>query len=187
MTDGGATWNRLAALLPAAQGEEFKDCWAIGEQEAGLGLLVSGILRDDVAISETVRAEISVLTEVWGEREALAPRLRRCRGDGRPASAAHLIERDALLVGGDTGAAGLSLSGLVPVPWIGCARCGRALMRVHTREPWGDLSYVAEQYAITTPDRTALARLFPAGTAGAAEQAFGGLLETCDPAAGQVL
>ena len=50
------TWHRLAALLPPDQAHEFNNCWAIGEQEAGLGLFVAGILSSDVAISETVRA-----------------------------------------------------------------------------------------------------------------------------------
>ncbi|SCD64571.1 hypothetical protein [Streptomyces sp. DvalAA-19] len=176
MSDGVDAWNRLAALLPPAQGEEFEGCWAIGEQEAGLGLLVSGLLSGDVAIGETVRAQISVLTEVWGEREALAPGLRRCRGDGGPGSAVRLIERDDVHVGGDTVAAARSLSGLVLVPWIDCARCGRVLMRAHAREPWGDLSFAAGQYVITTPDRTVAVRLLPAD---AAEEAFTGLLQDC--------
>jgi hypothetical protein len=69
MTNDVDTWHQLAALLPLAEAEEVNDCWAIGEQEAGLGLLVDGILRNDVAISETVRAQLSVLAEAWGEWE----------------------------------------------------------------------------------------------------------------------
>ncbi|MEU9133115.1 hypothetical protein AB0D08_34305 [Kitasatospora sp. NPDC048540] len=44
MTDDVALWDRLAALLPEAEARQVRDCWNIGEQEAGLGLLVSGIL-----------------------------------------------------------------------------------------------------------------------------------------------
>ncbi|RAG82707.1 hypothetical protein DN069_26130 [Streptacidiphilus pinicola] len=176
MTEGVDTWMRLAGLLPPAQAEEFKDCWAIGEQEAGLGLLVSGILSNEVAISETVRAQLSVLAETWGGREALAPRIRHCRGDGQPASAVTLIEQDDALVSGETVQADRSLAGLVLVPWIGCRRCGEALMRVHIREDWGGLSYLAEHYAITTPARTAVVRLFPTD---AADKAFISLLQAC--------
>ena len=73
MTDDAVIWNRLASLLPEAEAQQVKDCWAIGEQEAGLGLLVLNILGRQVLISETTRAQISVLAEVWGEREALTP------------------------------------------------------------------------------------------------------------------
>ncbi|MGW3510825.1 hypothetical protein [Streptomyces sp. NPDC000994] len=177
MTESVDTWNRLAALLPPAQAQEFKDCWAIGEQEAGLGLLVSGILNNDVAISETVRAQISVLAEAWGEREALTPRIRQCRGDGQLASVVTLIEQEDVLVSGDTVLADRSLAGLVLVPWIDCTRCGQFLMRVHAREAWGGLSYLPENYAITTPDRTAVARLFSTDSA---DKAFTSLLQACN-------
>ncbi|MFF3788344.1 hypothetical protein [Streptomyces sp. NPDC001933] len=177
MTEGVDTWNRLTALLPPAQAEEFKDCWAIGEQEAGLGLLLSGILSNDVAISETVRAQISVLAETWGEREALTPRIRQCRGDGQSASAVTLIEQADVLISGDTVQADRPLAGLVLVPWIGCSRCGEVLMRVHISEDWGGISYLAEHYAITTPARTTVARLFPTDSA---DKAFTSLLQACD-------
>ncbi|WP_101254920.1 hypothetical protein [Streptomyces barkulensis] len=73
MIDDADTWNRLAALLPEADAREVGDCREIGEQEAGLGLLVFGLLTHRVPISETVRARISVLAEDWGGREALTP------------------------------------------------------------------------------------------------------------------
>jgi hypothetical protein len=72
-------------LLPLDRAHEFNNCRVIGEQEAGLGLLVAGVLSSDVAISETVRAELSVLAETWGEREGLTLRIRQCRSDGQPA------------------------------------------------------------------------------------------------------
>lgn len=177
MTNDIDAWHELSALLPPAEAQEFNDCWAIGEQEAGLDVLVSGLLAHDVAISETVRARISVLAEVWGVLETLTPRILRCRGDNSPAPAVTLVEQDAALVGGDPVRADADLAGLVLVPWIRCTRCGRNLMRVHTRAEWGALSYLAEHYAISTPDRATVIRLFPVD---GADQAFASLLHTCD-------
>lgn len=84
VTDDAAVRNRPAALLPEAGAREVNDCWDIGEQEAGLGLLVSGLLGHQVPISGTVRAQISVLAETWGEREALTPRILHCADEGIP-------------------------------------------------------------------------------------------------------
>lgn len=175
MTEDLLVWNRLAALLPEAEAQEVRDCWDIGEQEAGLGLLVSGVLAHRVAVSETVRAQISVLAETWGEREALTPRIRQCRGDGLPADV-ELVERGGDTVGGATIAAGQDLADLVLVPWIACARCDQVLMRAHAQEPWGDLSHLAHHYAIVSPDRSAVLRLFPAESA---PTAFAVLLYEC--------
>ncbi|MGV9309962.1 hypothetical protein ACWENQ_19690 [Nonomuraea sp. NPDC004354] len=168
-------WNRLAALLPEAEAQEFRDCWDIGEQEAGLGLLVSGIFTHQTVISETVRAQISVLAEVWGEREALAPRILQCRGDDRP-TRLKVIEHDGGTVSGATAGTEQDLAGLILVPWIACTRCGQVLMRAHAREAWGDLSYLAQHYVITSPDRATVLRLFPADSA---DKAFAALLHEC--------
>ncbi|MGW6456555.1 hypothetical protein ACWF94_11630 [Streptomyces sp. NPDC055078] len=173
------TWHQLAALLPQTEAQEFRDCWQVGEQEAGLGLLVSGILDNDVVISETVRAQISVLAETWGEREALTSRILRCRSDGRSAAAVTLVEQDGVLVSGDTVTAEHDLAGLVLMPWIICTRCDHVLMRVHARETWGELSYLARHYAIMTPEHAVVARLFPAGSA---DTAFDSLLQSCPSA-----
>lgn len=88
-----------------------------------------------------------------------------------------LIEHDEVLVSGDTVVADRALVGLLLVPWIICTRCDKVLARVHNREAWGDLSYLARHYAITTPDRTVVARLFPADSA---DEAFASLLQSCD-------
>ncbi|MFD7994200.1 hypothetical protein [Streptomyces mexicanus] len=178
MTDDAVIWNRLAALLPEAEAQEVKDCWDIGEQEAGLGLLVSGILGHQVPISETVRAQISVLAETWGERETLTPRILQCRDDGTPGHL-KLIEDGGSTVAEAIGAAEQDLAGLVLVPWIACTRCGQVLMRAHARESWGDLSYLAQHYVITTPNRATVLRLFPADSAGAA---FDALQRACSDA-----
>ncbi|MEU7429140.1 hypothetical protein [Streptomyces sp. NPDC040750] len=178
MTDDAVNWNRVAALLPETEAKGVKDCWAIGEQEAGLDLLVSGILGHQVAISETARSQISVLAETWGEREALTPRILQCRDDG---TSGHLklIEGDEVIVPEVTGGAGQDLAGLVLVPWIACTRCSQVLMRAHARESWGDLSYLARHYIITTPSRTTVLRLFPADSASAA---FDALQRVCSDA-----
>ncbi|MGW4291170.1 hypothetical protein ACWEIK_30045 [Streptomyces sp. NPDC004673] len=178
MTDETVIWNRLAALLPEAEAQEVKDWWDIGEQEAGLGLLVSGILGHKVLISETARAQISVLAETWGEREALTPQILQCRDDGTPGPM-KLIEGDGSTVPEAIGGAEQDLTGLVLVPWITCTRCGQVLMRAHARESWGDLSYLARHYVITTPNRATVLQLFPADSASAA---FAVLQRTCSDA-----
>ncbi|MER6070089.1 hypothetical protein ABT187_14855 [Streptomyces sp. NPDC001817] len=175
MTEDVVIWNRLAALLPVAEAREIRECWDIGEQEAGLCLLVSGLLAHGVPIGETDRAQISVVAETWGERTALAPRILQCPGNGEPARV-KLVERGADGGEGRADGADRDETGLVSVPWIACTRCGRTLMRVHVRESRGDLSYLAHHYVITSPDRAAVPRRFPADCADAA---FAALLDEC--------
>ncbi|MET8983589.1 hypothetical protein ABZX85_49320 [Streptomyces sp. NPDC004539] len=166
MTDDAVIWNQFTVLLPEAEAREVKDCWDIGEQEAGLGLLVSGIVGHRVPISETARAQISVLAEIWGERETLTPKILQCRVEGAPGPM-KLIDGDGSPVPEATAVGVQDLAGLVFVPWITCTICGQILMRVHARESWGDLSHLARYYVITTPDRATVLRLFPAASAGA--------------------
>lgn len=174
MTDDAVIWNRLAALLPETEAQEVKDCWSIGEQEAGLGLLISGILGYQVPISETDKAQISVLAETWGEREALTPQILQCRDEGRPGPL-KLIESDENTVQEAISEAE-DLAGLVLVPWIACTKCGQVLMRAHSRESWGNLSYLAWHYIITTPNRATVLLLFPGDSADAA---FASLQRAC--------
>ncbi|WP_367048576.1 hypothetical protein [Streptomyces sp. Je 1-332] len=176
MTDDVDTWDRLAALLPEAEAQEVKDCWDMGEQEAGLGLLVSGLLAHETPISETTRAQLSVLAEAWGERERLTPQILQCRGADQIAGV-KLIETDGGSVDEVLGEADHDPAGLVLVPWIACARGGRVLMRAHTREPWGGLSYLAQHYAITSPDRAAVLRVFPPSST---TTAFAALQRECE-------
>ncbi|MFI8320053.1 hypothetical protein [Streptomyces sp. NPDC085529] len=172
MTEDVDVWNRLVALLPEAEAREAAECWAVGEQEAGLGVLVSGLSDHRVPISETTRARIAVLAEEWGEREFLAPRIRRCRGDGER-SRVRLIEPvDEPPAGG---------TGDVLVPWIACERCGRVLTRRHTREAWGGLSSLAWSYVVTSPVDGAVVREFPDDSVDAA---FAHLLAVCGDAVG---
>ncbi|RGD58493.1 hypothetical protein DR950_12500 [Kitasatospora xanthocidica] len=178
MDEDTALWHRIADLLPADAAQGVKDCRAIGEQESGLGLLVEGLLARQIPIGGTDRARISVLTEEWGERERLAPGLLRCPGDGAPAPVRLLDgERDEAEV--VTGWSEPELADLVLVPWIGCTRCGRTLLRAHTWEPWDDFSYHAERYVISTPDGRRAERILPRDAAGAA---FAELLRGCPEA-----
>ncbi|MCX5341361.1 hypothetical protein [Streptomyces atratus] len=128
-----------------------------------------------MTISETVRAEISVLAEVWGERETLAPRVLRCPGDGRPGRL-QLIEHDDGAVSGTSIRAGQDLADLILVPWIACTGCDQILMRAHAQKPWGDLSYLARHYVIVSSDRATALRVFPADSA---DGALAALLDDC--------
>jgi hypothetical protein len=174
MTDADV-WHRLAALLPDAEAEEVRECRAIGEQEAALGLLVSGLVTHRRAIDETARAQLSVLAEDWGEREALTPGILRCRADGE-ATVVKLVEDDGTTVDGAMFRAEPGLADLVLVPWIVCVRCGRVLMRAHDRESRGGLSYLARQYVITAPEHDTVVQSFAAESVG---DAFTALLREC--------
>ncbi|MER6405755.1 hypothetical protein ABT269_19900 [Streptomyces viridosporus] len=161
MIDEATQWRRFAALLPPADAAGFMDCWAIGEQEAGLDQLVAGLLQHQVPISETVRAEIAVAAEVWGMRTALAPGLGRCLGDHQGDSTLRLIEQaDTVPLPGSSVATDTALADLLVVPWIACTRCGRVLARAHNQEPWGDLSYLVGHYVLFVPGRSTSTVLF---------------------------
>ncbi|MFE1908694.1 hypothetical protein ACFW96_34290 [Streptomyces gardneri] len=149
MTDEAARWDRYATLLPPAEAQEFRDCRQIGEQEAGLDLLVATLLEHRVPISDTTRAEIAVTAEEWGVWATLAPALGRCVGDGDPGDGSlKLVER----------AVGVTADPFVVVPWLACTRCDRTLARMHHRESWGDLSLAASRYVLS--DRDEPVRLF---------------------------
>ncbi|WP_371676676.1 hypothetical protein [Streptomyces sp. NBC_01276] len=165
--DQADAWERFARLLPERDAHELRDCWDIGEQEAGLDRLVGALLRHRVAVSETVRAEISVVAEVWGMREALTSHLLACPGDGSPALL-ELTEGDPLPALSDS-----RLTDLVLIPWIRCAS-GRLLIRAHVEEPWGDLSLIAEHYAVLASEEGPVLQLFEAFSAW---EALTGLLE----------
>ncbi len=176
-----ALWYRIADLLPEPASKEVKECWDIGEQECGLGLLVEGLLARQVPISGADRAQISVLAEQWGEREQLTPGLVRCLGDGAPAPV-RLLDGDGEGDGGGddavvvTGRSEPELADLVLVPWIGCTRCGQVLLRAHAWEAWDDFSYLAEHYVISTADHATALRILPADSVG---EAFTELLHNC--------
>ncbi|RZU36636.1 hypothetical protein EV284_4131 [Streptomyces sp. BK022] len=166
MNDEAARWRRFAALLPPARAAEIVDCWDIGEQEAGLDMLVAGLLEHHVPISETVRAEIAVTAEAWGMRTALAPGLARCLGDHPDDPGPRLIEHaDTVPLPGSSVATGTALTDLLVVPWIACTRCGRVLARAHAQEPWGDLSYRARHYVLLVPGRSTSTGLFASDSA----------------------
>lgn len=159
--DEAAMWRQFASLLPPAAAEEVMDCWDIGEQEAGLDLLIAGLLAHQVLISETMRAEIAVAAEVWGVWTRLAPGIGRCLGSRKGDASLRLIENTGTApLPGSSAGTGTAPADLLVAPWIACDRCGRVLARAHRREPWGELSYLAEHYVLFTPGQSTAARLF---------------------------
>ncbi|MER5888087.1 hypothetical protein ABT160_30070 [Streptomyces sp. NPDC001941] len=161
--DDEALFDQLARLLPQPQEREVRDCWSIGEQEAALAMLVSALADRRIPISETTRAQLSVLAEAWNSRQALTPQILACPGDKQP-SPLQLTAHATPLPPGAVPNTAADPSTLVLLPWITCTGCGDVLLRAHTREPWGDLSYLADHYLITTHDHTVLRR-FPADSA----------------------
>ncbi|MFH7598554.1 hypothetical protein WDV06_26195 [Streptomyces racemochromogenes] len=155
MIDEARVWDRFAALLPDADGDEVRVCWAVGEQEAGVEHLVDALLRHRVAIGEDTRAEISVVAEGWGMRAAVAGRLVACPGDGLPAEL-ELVEGADLAVGVRDPA----LDGFLLIPWIRSTGSGRLLVRAHVEEPWGDLSLIPEYYGVLASGQGPVLRLF---------------------------
>ncbi|MFE1790179.1 hypothetical protein ACFW7J_17605 [Streptomyces sp. NPDC059525] len=155
MIDEALVWDRFAALLPDPDGDEVRVCWAVGEQEAGLDYLVDALLRHRVRIGEDTRAEIAVVAEGWGVREAVARRLVECPGDGLPAEL-ELVEGADTVVGvGDP-----ALDGFLLIPWIRSTGSGRLLVRAHVEEPWGDLSLIPEYYGVQASGQGPVLRLF---------------------------
>ncbi|WP_104815872.1 hypothetical protein [Kitasatospora sp. MMS16-BH015] len=118
--------QRLAEQLPEAATTD------------GLAELVEGLLAYQVPLSGMDRVRLSVLAEEQGVRERITPGLLRCLGDGVPA-VVRLLDEEEVLPGS---------GGLVLVPWIGCNRCGQALLRAHTWEDWDDVSDRAEKYLV---------------------------------------
>ncbi|WP_326763472.1 hypothetical protein OG978_01715 [Streptomyces sp. NBC_01591] len=172
MIDEATQWRGFAALLPPADAAGFMDCWDIGEQEAGLDQFIASLLKHQVPISDTVRAEIAVTAEVWGMRTALAPGLGRCLGDHQEDNRLRLIEHaDTVPLPGSSVATDAALADLLVVPWIACTRCDRVLARAHSQEPWGDLSYLARHYVLFVPGRSTSTALI------ATDAAWGALTE----------
>ncbi|MGI5379126.1 hypothetical protein ACQEV2_33735 [Streptomyces sp. CA-251387] len=65
------------------------------------------------------------------------------------------------------------------VPWIVCPPCGRVLGRVHRREEWGGLSYLAEAYVVFARDRAFGPLVFDREDDGAAWAALDALRTAC--------
>ncbi|MFI6728842.1 hypothetical protein [Streptomyces atratus] len=125
--DEAGTWHRLAALLPREDALQVMDAWNIGEQEGGLNQLVSLLVRQQVVIGETTRAELAVSAEAWGLWPSpLGPGIFQCTGDGCD-SPLRLVEHDddAPMTGAWVGLA----PELLLVPWIACTESGHVLAR----------------------------------------------------------
>ncbi|MET9800540.1 hypothetical protein [Streptomyces sp. NPDC006368] len=168
MNDEVTHWYRFAALLPEPEATTVRDCWAMGEQEAGLDVLVSGLQAHQVVLSETTVAEIAVTAREWGMGEVLTPRLLRCAATrpGPGGTPLRLIEHP------DARPLPSPEPGEVLIPWIGCGRCGEVLARAHTVEPWGGPSFLPRHYALLAPGRPAAPRPFPRDSAWPALEAL---------------
>ncbi|MDT3395668.1 hypothetical protein RKE29_03220 [Streptomyces sp. B1866] len=161
MTDEATVWRTFAALLPPAHAQEVMDACSIGEQESALDMVVSGLLAQDIPIGEDVRAQLAVTAEAWGQREALEERISQCRSaDSERLSLRLVASADAVPLDGASLSSAPELAGLLVVPWIACVRCGRLLGRVHLREAWGDLSYLAAHHVLFHPGQAAQTAVF---------------------------
>ncbi|GGY96146.1 hypothetical protein GCM10010327_28250 [Streptomyces nitrosporeus] len=162
MVDEGDLWRRLAGLLPPADTESVLECREIGEQEAGIHLLVSRLFDQCVPIGETARAELAMLAEVWGVREELAPDLTRIASgpEGEPSPLELIETADMEPLRGASVGGGKALDGLLVVPWIACPSRIRVLARAHRLEWWGGLSWLTAYYVLFTPGDPAHTRVF---------------------------
>lgn len=140
------------------------------ERPAGQGVPVGG----------SERAELAVTAEQWGVWDRLGASIAGCSPDaGRPArrrvcedGAEETLPVRAVLPG-------YASPHSVLVPWIGCPPCGRALARVHRREEWGGLSYLAESYVVFAGDGAVAPLVFDREDEGAAWAALDALRTVC--------
>ncbi|MBP2048027.1 hypothetical protein J2Z21_000951 [Streptomyces griseochromogenes] len=65
------------------------------------------------------------------------------------------------------------------VAWITCAGCGLTLAREHTREWWGDLSYLPLCHVVFGGDRAVASRVYDREERGAAWSALAALRAGC--------
>ncbi|GHB20300.1 hypothetical protein GCM10010377_07800 [Streptomyces viridiviolaceus] len=177
----GAVWARLAGLLPGADdADEVQGCWDIGEQEAGLEVLVGRLLEQELAVDDAARAELAVMAGQWGVWDRLGTGIVACRPD--PARPARLrVYEDgaeppvpAWSVLPDPVSRELRL-----VPWIACAGCGLVLARAHTYEEWEELSYLAQSYVVHAPGGSGAPRVFERAEDGAAWSALAVVRDGC--------
>lgn len=176
----GAIWAGLAALLPdPEQVDEVQSCWDIGEQEAGLEVLVHRLTEQGLPVGESARAELAVMAEQWGVWDLLGASIAGCAEDA---------ERPRWRVLEDGAEETLPLRAVVPestspqsevVPWIVCPPCGRVLARVHRREEWGGLSFLTESYVVFAEDRAVAPLVFDREDGGAAWAALDALCTAC--------
>ncbi|MEU8437495.1 hypothetical protein AB0F18_32290 [Streptomyces sp. NPDC029216] len=175
MIDEADVWDRFAALLPEADAHEVRVCWEIGEQEAGIDLLVGALHDHRVPIGEATRAEMSVIAETWGVRLNVAARLMECPGDGLP-SPVELLPETAPL--SNPGHIDSKLGDFLLIPWIRHTASGRLLVRAHVEAPWGDLSYIPEYYPVLASEQGPSLHLFDSCSA---REALEALLHPAQP------
>ncbi|MFJ3303667.1 hypothetical protein ACIPSA_11160 [Streptomyces sp. NPDC086549] len=177
--DEAALWSRLAALLPFPEDvAEVRDCWDIGEQEAGLTVLVRRIRELGLPLGGVERAEIAVMARQWGVWDRLGADIVKCPGDpGQPTLLRVLDAED--VIPGRSVVPDHPSSELLLVPWITCTGCGRVPARGHEREWWGDLSYLPRLYAVFAPDRSVAPQVFDHEERDAAWRALTALRAGC--------
>ena len=179
--DEGSVWSRLAALLPDPDDvDRVQGCWDIGEQEAGLDVLVGRLLEQELVIGEPTRAELAVMAAQWGVWDRLAAEIMQCRGDAaRPRTLRVVSGAASEPMPVRTVLTEHPTPDLYLVPWIACEPCGRMLARAHEREDWGDLSYVPEFYVVFAQDGSAVPQVFDEARRDAAWAALAALRVAC--------
>lgn len=179
--DEGSVWSRLAALLPDPDDvDRVQGCWDIGEQEAGLDVLVGRLLEQELVIAEPTRAELAVMAAQWGVWDRLAAEIMRCRTDEADQAPLRVLTgADAEPMPVRTVLPEHPVPDLYLVPWISCGPCGRILARAHEREDWGDLSYVPEFHVVYARDGSMPPQVFDETRRDAAWVALSALRAAC--------
>ncbi|MFE0513693.1 hypothetical protein [Streptomyces sp. NPDC058964] len=178
--DEADLWHRLAALLPSpGDVDEVRGCWDIGEQEAGLTVLVRRVRELGLPLGDVERAEIAVMAQEWGVWDQLGTDIAACPREVGPELLRVLGDGAGDPVPGRSVLPDRSSPELFLVPWITCASCGRTLARGHTREEWGDLSYLPLLYVVFTPGRSMAPRVFDREERHAAWSALAALRDSC--------
>ncbi|MGW0707065.1 hypothetical protein ACWD4G_14100 [Streptomyces sp. NPDC002643] len=176
-----AIWSRLASLLPdAGDVETVQDCWDIGEQEAGLGVLVERLTELRLPVDDKARTEIAVMAEEWSVWDRHGAEIVELAQDAERPPRLRVFEDGAedTLPAREVLAEPPSPTSEL-VPWIACPPCGRTLARSHRREEWGGLSYLSEVYVVFAHDGAFAPLVFDRERAGAVWAALDGLRTAC--------
>lgn len=178
----GAVWPRLARLLPdPGDVDDVRACWDIGEQEAGLDVLVARLRAQGLAIGDAERAELAAMAGQWGEGDRLGETIVALpRDPARPAPPRVLA---------DGAEEPLPVRSVLPdhpqeelflLPWIACRSRDRVLARAHWWEEWGAWSHLTRAYVLFAAGRPVPPRLFPVEEEGAVWSALVALRADAD-------
>ncbi|TQS44417.1 hypothetical protein [Cryptosporangium phraense] len=131
-------WRGLGRLLPPGEDEQFVDYFMIGEQEGGLGFLLSRLRDHDLPIPANAVAEAAVTAEEWGVWVRSEDEFRLLPVDESGGRCVRLA--------GPSGAVAIPDEDLVAWPWLACASCGAGVSRVCRPEPFGP--WVPQHYRV---------------------------------------